>query len=350
MIDAPTVTVVIPCRNEEPFIGGCLDSLMGTIYPLDKLTVLVVDGMSDDTTRSIVGSYVRRTSFIRLVDNPERGIPTALNIGLTQAKSEIIMRMDAHSTYEPDYITQCIEYMHDYGADNVGGRFVITPRDDRLLSHSIAAAYGHPFGVGNARYRLSTVDGKTAEPMWEDVVPFFACRREVFEKVGGFNEKLARSEDVDFSGRLKQLGFRTLLVPSITIAYYPKASMVSFLRHNLLNGEWAILPIKYTGSTPVKVRHLAPLAFLTSLLLFSVLSFVSTLFLIPLVAIGGTYLGANLYSSVTLGLRQTSVRMVFLLPFVFGGFHFSYGVGSLIGIVKVLVSNPLAFFRAPRAA
>jgi GT2 family glycosyltransferase len=349
MIDAPTVTVVIPCRNEEPFIGGCLDSLMGTTYPLDKLTVLVVDGMSDDATRDIIESYAKRSSFIRLVDNPERRIPNALNIGVAQAKGEVIMRMDAHSTYESDYIAQCIKYMRDYGADNVGGRFVITPRDDRLLSHSIAAAYGHPFGVGNARYRLSTTDGKAAEPMWEDVVSFFACRREVFEQVGGFNEKLARSEDVDFSRRLTQLGFRTLLVPSITIAYYPRTSLVSFLRHNLLNGEWAILPIKYTGSTPVKVRHLAPLALLTSLLLFSVLSFVSILFLLPLVAIGGTYLGANLYSSVTLGLRQRNIRMIFLLPFVFGGFHFSYGAGSLIGIFKVLISNPLAFFRAPRA-
>ena len=115
------VSIIIPCRNEEKYIGKCLQSIIEQNYPKDNLEVLVVDGMSEDRTREIVENYSQKYSFIKLFDNPKKFTPFGLNIGIKEAKGEIIMRMDAHAGYEKDYISKCVRYLENYDADNVGG-------------------------------------------------------------------------------------------------------------------------------------------------------------------------------------------------------------------------------------
>jgi glycosyltransferase involved in cell wall biosynthesis len=102
----PHVSIVIPCRNEEDFIGPCLDSVVANDYPKDKLEVLVVDGMSQDGTREIVEEYANRYSCIRLLDSPKRITPAALSIGIARSSGEVIMRMDAHARFDREYITR----------------------------------------------------------------------------------------------------------------------------------------------------------------------------------------------------------------------------------------------------
>src|SRR2546423_1762943 len=114
------ISVILPCRNEERFIGPCLDSFLDTAWPKDRLELLVVDGMSNDRTRDIVGHYARKHPWIRLVDNPKRIVPTALNLGIKAATGDIIVRMDAHVVYPPEYLTKLVAALESSGADNVG--------------------------------------------------------------------------------------------------------------------------------------------------------------------------------------------------------------------------------------
>jgi len=152
----PFVTVVVPMRNEERYISICLDSIVANDYPKDRLEVLVVDGMSTDRSRKIVEDYIQRYPFIRLLENPKRIVPAALNIGIREARGEIIIRMDAHTVYAPDYISCCVELLMTTDAANVGGpmRKVGTT----YVSRAIAIATSVPFGVGDSYFHYAESD------------------------------------------------------------------------------------------------------------------------------------------------------------------------------------------------
>lgn len=133
-------SIIIPCRNEEEGISWCLDPIVENDYPKKNLEVLVVDGMSDDQTRSILHFYVKRYSYIRILDNPKIEQPIGLNIGIKSSKGDIVIRLDAHSKYKSNYISECVNALLSYGADNVGGRWVTTPRENTLIGRSICFA------------------------------------------------------------------------------------------------------------------------------------------------------------------------------------------------------------------
>jgi len=333
MTNSPFVSIVIPCRNEEEFIAKCLDSVIANDYPKDTLEVLVVDAMSEDGTREVVDGYAHRYPFVRLLDNHKKITPVALNIGIKHAKSQIIMRMDAHAAYEKEYISKCVQYLNEYNADNVGGIWKIVPRDDTTIGKAIALVLSHPFGIGNAYYRFAT-----KKLRWVDTVPFFCYRKEIFDKVGLFNENLTRSQDMEFNLRLKSMGYRTLLVPDIVSYYYARSDFGSFCRHNLRNGVWAIYPLKFTTITPVSWRHMVPLAFVLSLIGSGVLSVVSPIFLYFFLFISGSYTLANLFFSIKIAAEQKNSRYLFLMPLIFTILHISYGLGSLWGLLKVMIS------------
>ena len=259
--DLPFVSVIVPCRNEEKFIGRCLDSIIANDFPKDGLEVLVIDGMSEDGTRKIVEEYVQKYPSIRFLNNLKKNTPCALNIGIKNAKGELILWMSAHNHYENNYISRCVESLNKYGADNVGGIMKTLPQEDNFTGQTIAASLSHRFGVWNSYFRIHT-----NEPKWVDTV-FGGCyRKEVFDRVGLFNENLVRGQDMEFNLRLKKAGGKTLLVPNIVSYYYARSDIKSFWKHNWTNGVWAILPFLYSPIMPVSWRHLVPLIFVTSLL------------------------------------------------------------------------------------
>src|SRR5467141_1123132 len=112
----PFVSIVVPCRNEEKHIAKCLDSILANDYPKDRMEILVLDGMSEDRTREIVASYSERYPMIRVVENPRKHIPVAMNVGIKAARGERILKIDAHSTYQPEYISRCVRYQDKYEA------------------------------------------------------------------------------------------------------------------------------------------------------------------------------------------------------------------------------------------
>jgi glycosyltransferase involved in cell wall biosynthesis len=334
--ERPFVSIIIPCRNEENFIGMCLESILANDYPRDRLEVLVVDGQSHDCTREIIGNYAQRYPIIHLVDNPRKITPAALNAGVRAARGDIIMRMDAHTVYEGRYIAKCVEALRRHGADNVGGRWEILPRRPTLVAQAITKSLGHRFGIGSAYYRLIQ---KSAAPLEVDTVPFLCCRKEVIQELGYFNENLPRGQDMEFSLRLKRAGKRSLLVPAITSYYYARSDLKSFLKHNWTNGVWAILPFRYAMGMPVAWRHLAPLAFVLSLGVSGGLALMGAGGGWLLLAIAGTYGLVNLAASVQVAWRERDIRYLGLMPLVFAALHLSYGLGSLWGLVMLLIQR-----------
>ena len=329
----PLVSIIIPCRNEARHIGRCLDSVLANDYPRDRLEILVVDGASEDRTRDVVRKYSQSNPFIRLLDNPRRITPVAFNIGIEHAVGEVIMIMSAHATYDRDYVSKCVRYLNEYGADNVGGVMITIPSGKTLVAKAIALALSHPFGAGNSYFRTGS-----KEPRWADTV-FGGCyKREVFEKVGLFNEKLVRSQDMDFNIRLKEAGGKILLVPDIVAHYYPKALLWAFFKHNLSDGVWAILPLKF-GSRLFRLRHLVPLVFVSSLLASAALTLVFPFFLWSFLGILLLYSSVGVYFAARIAATEGNIGYLFVMPVVFATRHVGYGLGSLYGLLKVLLSK-----------
>src|SRR5207247_1185158 len=158
---------------------ACLDSLLANDYPKESLEILVVDGVSDDGTRTVVERYAAMYPFIRLFDNPRRVTPTALNLGITHARGSAIVIIGAHAAYPANYLSELVTWLNRSGADAVGGSCIARPGTDSATARAIAAALSHPFGVGNSHFRTGV-----AQPRWVDTVPFACYRREVFDRVG----------------------------------------------------------------------------------------------------------------------------------------------------------------------
>lgn len=326
MSDLPKVSIVIPCRSEEKFIGKCLDSILANDYPKDRLEILVVDGMSEDGTRRTVESYGRNYAFIRLLNNPKKITPAALNIGIANAKGEIIMRMDAHNTYPPNYISGLVGWLEKTQADNVGGVWITLPATQTFMAEAIALALSHPFGVGNAYFRIGV-----KEPRWVDTVPFGCYRREVFDRIGMFDEELVRNQDDEFNLRLLKRGGRILLVPSIVSYYYARDSLWKLWRMYYQYGYFKPLVARKVGGV-LTVRQVIPAVFVVGLLVSGALAPWTAYSGWALCALIFAYVVADLGSSICVGF-QCGVRCALAIPVVFPVLHLSYGLGFLKGVL-----------------
>ena len=329
----PFVSVIIPCRNEEKFIGRCLDSVAAQDYPHGNLEILTIDGMSEDGTRKITKEYTMKYPFIKLLNNPKKITPCALNIGIKNTKGEIIVRMDAHAEYNEKYILKCVKYLKEFDADAVGGAIKPIPQNNSFIGKAICAAISHPFGVGTSAHKT---EAEKKSPHIADTAFGICYKKEIFRKVGFFNEKLIRGQDMEFALRLKRAGLKTLLVPEIASHYYARSDLKSFIRHNFTNGIWAILPFKYTNIMPVSLRHLIPLIFVLSLIGFGISAFFSSVSLLSFLLIVISYSLCNLGASFQTAIRKKDLKLLFLMPLIFFIFHFSYGLGSFWGLIKYL--------------
>jgi glycosyltransferase involved in cell wall biosynthesis len=330
------VSIVVACRNEEAFIGECLDSILANDYPRDLLEILVADGMSDDGTRAIVTSYSERFPFVRCVDNPGRIASTAFNLGIQRASGDLIMIMGAHNVYATDYISRCVRASNESGADNIGGIIRVTPRTPGLLGNALAFALGHPFGVGNAHFRFESRGRRSADTV------FGGCyRREVFEKIGLFNERLVFNQDIEFNLRLGRAGGRILLDPEIVSDYQARSDLKSYWKHNFRNGSWVVLSSLYCDGLPFSWRHLIPLVFVTALAVSGMVSFILPHFWWVLLGISVSYQVASVVSSGAISVRQRDFRYFFVMPLAFALLHVAYGLGSLTAMSRTLVRRDL---------
>ena len=326
----PFISIIIPCHNEEKFIRDCLDSLIANDYPKENLEVLVVDGMSEDKTREIIESYLVKYPFIKILDNQKKFTNFAFNIGIKNAKGEIIMLMGAHAGYQKDYVSKCIRYLREYNADNVGGIIKTVPQENTIVAKSIAHVLSSSFGVGGSVFR------KGSKKIREVDTVFGGCyKREDFDKIGLFNENLVRSQDMEFNIRLRKAGGKILLVPDIVSYYYPKPTLKDFFLHNFEDGIWAVYPLKFV-KVPLKLRHYIPLIFVLGLLGTGLLGIFFPIFFWLFLFIIGVYFLVSIYSSFKIMIGEKDFRYFFLMPIAFACRHFGYGLGSIWGLIKLI--------------
>ncbi|MCG8527256.1 MAG: glycosyltransferase family 2 protein [Opitutales bacterium] len=230
----PSVTVFVPCYNEENTIYGLLDSLSKQTYPLNKLEVLIIDGHSTDNTLNQIDQFKNHHSElpIRVINNPHRQIPHALNIGCNSASGEILLRMDAHSIPSENYVELCVEGLILKKGDNIGGKWKIVPSKSSGVAKAIAIAAAHPLGSGGASYR----SGNDAKHV--DTVPFGCFFRITYRKVGPFDESLLANEDYEWNYRLIESGGKIWFDPNIVCNYLARADLPSLAKQYRNYGYW----------------------------------------------------------------------------------------------------------------
>ena len=328
------VTLMIPCRNEAATIERCLRSVMAQEGLDAEWEVLVADGLSDDGTSQILERLAAAEPRLRVIANPQGIVSTGLNAALRQARGDVILRLDAHTDYAPDYVRCCLEVLAETGADNVGGPALTTA--EGYVPRAIAAAYHSRFAVGGARFHDPAYQGPV------DTVAYGCWRRSAFERFGGFDEELVRNQDDEHNLRIVRAGGTVWQSPRIRSWYRPRASLAALFEQYAQYGYWKVRVIR-KHRVPVSLRHLAPGAFLLALVLLAAASVLSVLTPLPLgpapwllLGLAGLY-AAGLATAAFLTARRTDWKLLPLLPGVFVCYHFGYGWGFLRGTVDAVI-------------
>lgn len=316
------ISVIIPCRNEARHIARLLDSLRDQDFT--DFETFIVDGDSDDGTPDVVRRYVEtlrasRTSLhnLHLIHNPQRTIPSSLNLGIKNASGEIIVRLDGHTRPAPDYLSQCMKALNESGAEVVGGAWDVKPGDDTLIAAAIAAAVSSPLGAGDAAYRLNQNRSQDV-----DTVPFGCFRRKTWEEVGGFNEELLTNEDYEFYLRLRQRGGRIYFDPKIRCEYFARATFKSLAQQYWRYGWWKAHTLRRHPRS-IRARQLIPI-------LWSVLSLIALI--IPALWIAwGVYLMVVLIESIRQG---RGARHILPIACAYVIIHLAWGWGVWAGWMK----------------
>jgi glycosyltransferase involved in cell wall biosynthesis len=315
-------------RNEAGYAEGCLRSLLRQTLPLDSYEILVVDGRSSDGSQQIVNGFQEKFKNVRLLDNPAQIVPSAMNIGIRNSRGEFIVRADVHSTYPPHYIATAIALLQTTGADNVGGPAITTPANRGLAARIVASLLSSRFGVGNSAFRTSL------RPGYVDTVPFGAFRKQLFRRIGLFQEALGRNEDNELNARIRNAGGTVYLSPLLAFRYFPAASLRQHLRNTYRSAKWHLYTLrKHPGA--MGLRHLIPAAFTGTVLLLLALTPLAHVFLFALAALLALYfLAACVYSWRDCKAEPVSYRIV--MPFAFLMFHLTYGWATLAGLTLLL--------------
>ena len=327
------LSVICPIYNEEKYIAKCIDSILEQDYPKDDLEVIFVDGMSKDRTREIVNEYTNKYPFIRLIDNPEKIVPPAMNKGIKTAKGDIIMRLDAHATYEKNYFSVLVHALKELGADNVGAVCKTDVLNKTPKTLAIREVLSNKFGVGNSVFRTG-VD----KVMEVDTVPFGCWKRDVFDKYGLYDVRLVRNQDIELNKRILRAGGKICIVPDTFCTYLARETYQGLAKNNFGNGKWNILTVFYTKQfNSLSIRHFIPLLFVLSLIVPTILSLIYTPFLIITLLSLLAYVSLLGMISLKLSIKK-KLNFIYLLT-SFLVLHLSYGWGSLMGLMKLPFVN-----------
>ena len=323
-----SVSIVIPCRNEEKYIGRCIESILFQDYPQEKISVFVCDGKSSDETINIIKDYSIKHRNINLLINEKKTTPFALNIGINASNSDIVIILGAHSELYPNYVSSCIEAF-GFG-ENIGCTGgVIENVYENETSEVIGKAMSSSFGVGNAHFRTGNKDG------FVDTVAFGAYKREVFEKIGLFDEELIRNQDDEFNYRLLRNGFTIYLFQKIRSKYYVRASFEKLFNQYKQYGYWKVY-VNKKHKAITTFRQVIPLFFVLFLFIGLALSFLHPLFILLYVLTISIYIVA---SSIFAVAKSTELTHPIKIVYSFFILHFSYGWGYLEGIIDFFVLN-----------
>ncbi len=322
----PFISVIIPIKNEEKYIKKFLQNLIEQTFSKDKCEFIFCDGNSCDKTLDILKEFKSNNSInIKLLSNEKENAPSGVNLGIRNAKGEIIIRLDAHTFYPKEYIEKNVYYLLNSDADNVG--CPIDTIGEGLIGKIIAYIYSSKFGVGNSKFRVSNYNG------FVDTVPFGCFRKKIIDEVGFFDENLPRSEDNDFNYRIRKNGGKVLMFNEIKTEYHSRSNISSLCKMGYGNGK-GIVDLLKKNKESIGFRHLVPFIFV----LGNLLGFIFICLKLPILKemyliIIGIYFLLDLFFSFK-GIPKFNLIECLICFMLFPLLHICYGMGSLISFIK----------------
>ncbi len=316
------VSIIVPCSNERDHIEACVRSILTQELPPGDFEIIIADGISTDGTRHILKELEEEYPQLRVIDNPGHIVASGLNAAIRAAQGKIITRMDAHTEYASDYVCQCLAVLQETCADNVGGPWVAKGKG--YVSRAIAAAFRSPFASGGARGH---------DPGYEGVLDtvYLGCwPREIFDRIGFFDEELVRNQDDEFDLRLVRAGGKIWQSPRIRSWYRPRSSLRALFRQYVQYGYWKVRVIQ-KHKIPASARHLVPGGFVLSLIMLPLAALWWPFAGWGWLGLVGTYTVCNVAASFLTAARQGWILFP-LLPLVFACYQLAYGYGFLRGI------------------
>jgi succinoglycan biosynthesis protein ExoA len=329
----PTIAFVVATLDEEATIEACVRSLLDQRYPADRIEVAVVDGGSADRTRELVSAMAAADGRVRLLHNPDRIAASAFNIGVAATTGALVSLVSAHSTAQPDYAAVLVEAFETSGAELVGGRMIAaTETTATPTAEAIVRATSSPLGLGSAKFHYSE------EPGWVDTAFPGAYRRDLFARIGGFDESLVRNQDDDLHLRARLAGHPMWFDPRLRSTYRPRRTLAALWSQYYQYGWWRAVTIRKHRRV-ASVRHLAPAALVAGLAAGPVMAVARGRG--GRKAVGAWAGGVATWAAllVLAGWRERGAPrgVAARLPGAVGCLHLAYGVGFWSGAAQLLV-------------
>lgn len=316
------VSIVMPAYNEENYIEACIASVQAQDYPKEQIEILVADGRSTDKTREILARLSAADPRIRMIDNPARLQAAGLGLLVKEASGDVIVRMDVHCEYAPDYVRKCVETLERTGADNVGGAQRAKART--AFQQALCAALESPLGVGGAKYRSAEAEG------YVDTVFLGAFKRRVFETIGLWDPGAITNEDAELNQRILDSGGQIYLSRDIVVHYFPRDSLKALAKQYFRYGRGRARTLLKLGTVPT-LRPFLPFAMVAG---GAALLAIPPLWPVAAAAFT-TYALACGAEAIRVG-RKGGPAAIATIAAIFPTLHVSHGVGVAAGFLQYL--------------
>jgi succinoglycan biosynthesis protein ExoA len=323
------VSVIVPCYNEQATIQLLLKSLCDQTINKSDFEVVIADGMSTDQTRAVIADFQKSNPLlnVRVVDNPNRNIPSGLNRAIASAQGEWIVRLDAHSMPQPDYVERSVAALEQGLGENVGGVWEIQPLGSGIQARAIAAVAAHPLAVGDAHYRFGT------RPQITDTVPFGAYARSLVDRIGGYDESLLTNEDYEFNTRIRAVGGRIWLDPAIRTVYFARPNLAALARQYWRYGYWkARMLRRYPAS--LRWRQAIPPLFVATLLAGSAVAIFWPTMRLLLAGLILLYVLILSGAGLQIAWKKKDLALLAVVPLAIAIMHLTWGSAFLWSMIK----------------
>lgn len=324
------VSFIIVAYNAEKFLNKSLESLSKQDYNHKKIEVILVDSNSTDNTKSVMNEFKKEKEEefyrIEVLDNPKKTLPCGWNVALKELKGEVVLRVDAHTFFDENFITNNVNEIKD-GEDIVGGKCISVTKNETWQEKLLLIAEESIFGCGIADFR------RKEQKEYVSTLAFAMYRKKVFDTVGPYNENLARTEDNEMHYRMKQKGYKFLLSPNIKTYRYARSDLKGMIKQKYGNGKWIGITLKYCPKC-FSIYHFIPLLFVLGIIFSILMACVGLPIFIYLLA--GAYLLFNIANIILITIKNKFSITYLLLPFIFLVLHLSYGIGTIVGSIRAL--------------
>lgn len=323
------VSFIVIAYNAGDKLKSLIEDIRNQTYNHRLVEIILVDSTSSDNTKDIMIEFSKSENDfidIKVLDNPKKVLPCGWNIALKEATGDIILRVDAHSSLPKEFIEKNVKYINK-GEKIVGGHRVSIIDENSPWQKVLLASEKSLFGSGIAAYRRSE------EAKYVSTLAHAAYSRDVFDKVGNYDERLVRTEDNEMHYRMKEKGYKFYFNPEIVSYHHARNEFKKMCKQKYLNGYWIGLTM---GVSPkcFSLYHFVPLAFVLALIISTLLALLTSVTL-PLVLLGSLYTLVVLLISIIEIVKSKFMIQMLALPFILFSLHVSYGVGTLVGLIKL---------------